>query len=109
MEFGEYAKAARETAVYPETHKVTYPCLGLAGESGEVCEKVKKQIRDHRGDFRDRAFRDEVEREMGDVLWYLANLAADLDLDLNEIARNNLEKLRKRAVEGKLHGRGDNR
>jgi NTP pyrophosphatase (non-canonical NTP hydrolase) len=99
----EYQTHARETAIYPPEHRITYPALGLAGETGETVERVKKWLRDGRLD------RDGLRAEIGDVLWYVANLAADLDLSLDEIAGANLAKLRSRKERGVLSGSGDHR
>jgi NTP pyrophosphatase (non-canonical NTP hydrolase) len=80
-----------------------YPTLGLCGETGEVAEKVKKQVRD--GVFN----RHEVAKELGDVLWYLANLSNDIGYNLDEIANINIEKLTSRKNRDKIKGSGDNR
>jgi NTP pyrophosphatase (non-canonical NTP hydrolase) len=101
--FREYQKKAVSFAIYPATHKVLYPALGLCGETGEVAEKVKKQVRD--GVFN----RHEVAKELGDVLWYLSNLANDIGYNLDEIADINIEKLTSRKNRDKIKGSGDNR
>ncbi len=101
--FREYQKKAVSFAIYPATHKVLYPTLGLCGETGEVAEKVKKQVRD--GVFN----RHEVAKELGDVLWYLANLSNDIGYNLDEIADINIEKLTSRKNRDKIKGSGDNR
>ena len=101
--FREYQKKAVSFAIYPATHKVLYPALGLCGETGEVAEKVKKQVRD--GVFN----RHEVAKELGDVLWYLSNLANDIGYNLDEIADMNIEKLTSRKNRDKIKGSGDNR
>ena len=103
MNFKEYQNKAVSFAIYPATHKVLYPTLGLCGEAGEVAEKVKKQIRD--GVFH----RHEVAKELGDVLWYLANICNDIGYSLEEVADLNLEKLSSRKKRGALKGSGDNR
>jgi NTP pyrophosphatase (non-canonical NTP hydrolase) len=108
MNLNEYQKLARKTAIYPKSAKIIYPTLGLCGESGEVAEKIKKVIRDKNSEFNAlNTF--EVFKEMGDVLWYLSNLATDLNFSLDNIAKWNLEKLQKRQKEHKLKGNGDNR
>ena len=81
---------------------IIYPTLGLCGESGEVAEKVKKHLRDG-------ASLDELKKELGDVLWYLASIASDLNISLNDIALTNVEKLQSRMERGKISGSGDNR
>jgi len=101
--FREYQRKAVSFAIYPATHKVLYPALGLCGETGEVAEKVKKQVRD--GVFN----RHEVAKELGDVLWYLANLANDIGYNLDEVADINIEKLTSRKNRDKIKGSGDNR
>ena len=63
MTFNDYQALAKTTAIYPEHAKITYPALGLAGEVGEVCEKIKKHIRD--GKILDK---EELKKELGDVL-----------------------------------------
>jgi NTP pyrophosphatase (non-canonical NTP hydrolase) len=101
LTFNVYQKAARRTAIY--TDRIIYPTLGLCGEAGEVAEKIKKFMRD--GVLNDK----EVAKELGDVLWYIANLAEDLGYDLAEIADINLEKLADRQSRGVIKGNGDNR
>lgn len=108
MNFTEYQQEARKTAIYPEEFKIIYTALGLVGESGEVAEKIKKVIRDKGGKFSTED-KTEITKELSDVLWYVANLAADLDIDLGLIAAVNLEKLRSRQERDKLKGSGDNR
>lgn len=99
-----YQSEARQFAIYPEEAEVVYPALGLAGEAGEVAEKVKKSIR---GDGQLDA--DEVAKELGDVLWYIANLASDIGISLDTIAEKNLEKLKSRKERQVIKGSGDNR
>ena len=103
MTFNEYQENASKTAIYPEQFKLVYPALGLAGEAGEVAEKVKKHIRDGVLDV------DAVKKEMGDVLWYLAALASDLGIELEDVALANVEKLSSRKQRGVIGGSGDNR
>ena len=103
MDFKEYQLKAVGFAMYPATHKVLYPTLGLCGEAGEVAEKVKKQVRD--GVFN----RHEVAKELGDVLWYLTNLANDIGYNLDEIAGMNVDKLQSRKERNVIQGSGDNR
>lgn len=108
MSLNEYQKGALETAVYPEQYRVIYPALGLAGEAGEVADKIKKVIRDEGGKV-DEQRRMDVAKEIGDVLWYCAVLASDLGFELEEIGRMNYEKLKSRKERGKIGGSGDNR
>ena len=102
--FEEYQLAAAETAIYSGSIDVMYPALGLAGEVGEVCNKIKKHYRD--GTPLDT---DDLRKELGDVLWYLAALATDLDIDLEQAAGENLEKLADRDARGVIGGSGDYR
>lgn len=108
MQFNEFQKHALETAVFPQKYKVIYSAMGLGNEAGEVLGKIKKWLRgdDGEGDISEQrrlALRD----ELGDVLWYLAVLARDLDLDLDEIAELNIAKLKSRKERDKLEGDGD--
>lgn len=82
--------------------------LGLPGEAGEVADKIKKILRDKGGNFTDED-RGEIAKELGDVLWYVANVALYLDIPLSEIAMMNIEKLESRRKRGRLGGRGDSR
>jgi NTP pyrophosphatase (non-canonical NTP hydrolase) len=109
MEFSEYQSLSRRTATYPRAGEdMTYPALGLCGEAGEVAEKVKKTLRDDGGVLGDKR-REALSRELGDVLWYLSQLATEAGLDLEEIAAENLEKLFSRQERGVLRGSGDDR
>lgn len=109
MDLDYYQTCALETAVYPnQGQNFAYPTLGLVGEAGEVADKLKKVIRDNDGILTD-PVRDAVAKELGDVLWYLAVVAYEMDYDLNEIARMNLDKLNSRKERGVLSGSGDNR
>ena len=103
MNFNEYQKESRGFAVYPEEHAVVYPALGVAGEAGEVAEKIKKWLRDGVLVLSD------VEKELGDVLWYVANLCSDLEISMEEVAIKNIEKLQDRKERNVIHGSGDNR
>jgi NTP pyrophosphatase (non-canonical NTP hydrolase) len=109
MDINEYQQMARRTAIYPHAgQNMTYPTLGLAGEAGEVAEKVKKVIRDKDGVFDDDA-RAAISKELGDVLWYVAQIASELGLELSNVAQGNLDKLADRAKRGTIKGNGDNR
>jgi NTP pyrophosphatase (non-canonical NTP hydrolase) len=108
MTLDEYQTAARQTALFSSDHRVTYPALGLASEAGEVAGKVKKVLRDHGGEF-DPAQTAAIRDELGDVLWYVAVLAGDLGLSLDDIAAQNVEKLRSRMSRGTIQGNGDHR
>lgn len=85
-----------------------YTTMGLAGEAGEVANQVKKVFRDDdHVMYRDR--REAVKKELGGVLWYIAALACECDIPLDDIAEANLDQLQQRAKKGTLHGDGDNR
>jgi NTP pyrophosphatase (non-canonical NTP hydrolase) len=115
MNFKDYQKKASTTAVYPkpvsfqtpeESYNackivpIMYCALGLAGESGEVAEQVKKSWRNNMKVTDER--RTKISDELGDVLWYAAQLATELDLNLDDVAENNIAKLAARKQEGKL-------
>ena len=106
MKLNEYQQEARETAIYPEELGLLYTTLGLAGESGEVAEKVKKMIRDGTS-LED--CRESLINELGDVLWYVANLAHELKTTLEEVAYVNLDKLKDRQAREVLKGSGEAR
>jgi len=108
VELSDYQRLSRRTAEYPREAWLSYPALGLAGEAGEVAEHAKKAIRDDAGTVTDES-RTAMAKELGDVLWYVAQLASELDLDLDEIAEGNLEKLLSRQRRGVLSGSGDDR
>jgi len=107
-DFNAYQRSAIKTAVYPPEHKILYPALGLAGEAGEVANKVKKVMRDGVENQPDN-WREQIASEIGDVLWYCAALATDLNVSLGMIASLNEKKLQDRYERGKLNGSGDNR
>ena len=104
MDFDEYQDATEETAIYPEDIGLIYTTLGLVGESGEIAEKLKKFLREG-----DDEYIEEMEDELGDVLWYLARVADELDLSLDDVAEKNLDKLLDRKERNVLTGQGDDR
>jgi len=108
MDLSEYQRLCRRTAEYPRQAWLAYPALGLAGEAGEVAEHAKKAIRDDGGEVSPER-RAAMAKELGDVLWYVAQLATELDLDLDQIAQANLDKLLSRQQRGVLGGDGDDR
>ena len=109
MDFQDYQQRSRETARYPDLGaNILYPTLGLCGEAGEVADKVKKVLRDRGGDFGPDV-RDDLRLELGDVLWYVAQLATELGLDLEDVAGANLAKLASLADRNVIGGSGDRR
>jgi NTP pyrophosphatase (non-canonical NTP hydrolase) len=109
MELNDYQLRARVTARYPQVgENPIYPTLGLCGEAGEVADKVKKVLRDQGGHF-DEAVLEGLKLELGDVLWYVAQLASELGFDLEAIASCNLAKLASRAERDVIGGSGDGR
>lgn len=101
--FDAYQDFTDSTAVYPARLGLEYTALGLASEAGEFAGKVKKAIRDNTYDA------DAMAAELGDVLWYLARAAAELDYHLSTIAEMNVEKLKSRKERNVLSGSGDTR
>jgi NTP pyrophosphatase (non-canonical NTP hydrolase) len=85
-----------------------YPALGLAGEVGEYCNKLKKVMRD-KGGIIDAEFVEFAKGELGDILWYLAECCTSLDIDLEEVAETNITKLQSRKERNMIQGNGDNR
>jgi len=111
MDLDKYQEFALSTAIFPteNNYDIIYPALKLAGEAGEVAEKVGKVIRDLHGNFENHIIIDDLAKELGDVLWYVAALADSLGYNLSEIASMNLDKLDSRKARNVLGGSGDNR
>jgi NTP pyrophosphatase (non-canonical NTP hydrolase) len=113
MDFNEYQKKSRKTAAYPNVgDNLPYLALGIADEAGEVAGKVKKFIRDHHmqsiADLTDEQKQDLV-KEAGDVLWYIAQIATETGYELETLAQMNIEKLYSRLDRDVIGGSGDNR
>ena len=115
-----------KTAIYPNTNVVhphkgiiganyIYPALGLVDEAGEVAGKVKKILRDKVGQIKDDAgaidpeIKDMITKELGDVLWYVSQLAVEFGIHMQDIADKNVEKILSRQERGKIQGSGDDR
>ena len=109
MDFDTYQNESRKTALYPNVgDNFIYPTLGLCGEAGEVAEKIKKILRDN-NNIADEERKNEIKKELGDVLWYLTQVATELNLSLDDIAKTNIDKLQERLKHNRIHGNGDNR
>ena len=112
MTFNNYQTNASRTAFYPraeyKNQGLYYTTLGLVGEAGEIANKVKKIIRDNDGNLEELSKTD-IFYELGDVLWYCANIADELGVNLGDVAKSNLNKLADRLNRGKIKGSGDNR
>lgn len=107
MDFDDYQQAAHRTAVYPEGKALEYLSIKLAGESGEFCNKVGKVLR---GDyFLVEEIKEPLIEELGDILWYVAELCTHLDVRMMSVAHKNITKLQGRKERGKIKGEGDNR
>jgi len=102
MNMNDYQAQARTTAIYPEDIGLIYTALGLTGESGEVAEKVKKMVRD--GSELNIVKKGEIALELGDVLWYVANIAYEIGVSLETIAKTNIIKIKQRALENSIKG-----
>ncbi len=97
MDFNDYQIHARKTANEDNEAllRMVNWALGAAGEAGEVADNVKKiYFHDHEMD------KEELKKELGDVLWYLANLAYEMDIRFEEVAIENIQKLAERYPEG---------
>jgi len=108
MNFNEYQDAAKSTDIYPVDHALVCHALGLTNEAGEVAGKIKKIYRDENGIIYKHRER-EIAQELGDVLWYLAMVANDIEYTLEEIATMNIQKLSDRKERDKIGGSGDHR
>lgn len=108
--FDEYQKRALTTASYSDDDfkDMMHWVLGVSGEAGEIAEKFKKIIRDKNGVISDDDKAD-LSKEIGDVLWYLSVLAHQLGLSFEDVASENLAKLKSRKERGQIGGSGDNR
>ena len=109
MNFTEYQNLALSTVIYPKKYETIYPALGLCSEAGEIAGKVKKSIRDDLDYWQEEQFKEDLTKELGDVLWYVAALASDLDISLNDVAEKNVQKLASRKKRNMIGGSGDNR
>lgn len=118
LQLNDYQKIAHETADYPSgfvgdcnnanTANWLYPALGLSEEAGEVAGKFAKAVRDCNGKV-DNTRKEEIMKELGDVLWFVSEIAFCLDISLEDVAQKNLDKLASRKERGVIHGSGDNR
>lgn len=111
MNFNEYQQEAAKTAIYPGANTTTglvYTALGLSNEAGEVTGAIKKVLRDDAGVVTEKK-KDQIKAELSDVCWYLAMIAYELQIPLEEIFEYNVDKLRGRAERGTLGGNGDDR
>ncbi len=108
MDFNEYQNKAKQFAIYKEDYRLIYPSLGRASEAGEVCGKVKKILRDFDG-YVYPEDKEQLKSEIGDVLWYIAALCSDLNLEMGVVASDNIAKLQDRKLRNKIQGSGDNR
>jgi len=115
MTFDHYSASVMDKAIYPDT--LLYPVLGLVSEAGEVADKVKKHFRDNEFEvYCEDAIHEipaetrmEIAQELGDLMWYITAISADIGYELEEIAMLNIEKLESRQERGVLKGSGDNR
>lgn len=107
--FDVYQQESRKTwNQIPMNHSIVYPTMGMVNEAGEVAGKVKKIFRDRGGEITE-ADREALKQELGDVLWYMAQICTELNLSLQEVAESNLTKLFSRLERGQIKGDGDNR
>lgn len=110
MELNHYQEEASKTATFDDfpVDPIVYLTLGLTGESGEVAEKIKKMFRNDNGVLSDEK-KEAIKYELGDVLWYVSQLARTLGYTLDEVAQANITKLADRKARGVLKSEGDNR
>lgn len=110
MKMNDYQSKAVRTSRHKYAKDETFHLLlGLAGETGEIMEKAKKIIRDKDSEFNTDEFKNDLKKELGDVLWYVAVMAHHFDLWLEEVAQTNVKKLEDRQARGVLGGSGDDR
>ena len=104
MGLNDFQDRCHMTAVYPPDKGIYYCSLGLASEAGEVLGKLKKQVR---GDYAYEEMKQHMVKELGDVFWYVAELARCLGVTLDTIGEQVLDKLEKRLEAGTIRGSGD--
>ena len=107
MTLNEYQILAEQFAFY-KGDDITYCALGITGEAGEVADHVKKMWRDDDGILTDER-KELLKKELGDVMWYIAKMASNLEYTLEDIAVANINKLHDRTKRNVMHGSGDNR
>jgi NTP pyrophosphatase (non-canonical NTP hydrolase) len=114
MNFDEYQRRAIKTDLFGgkpqpvDSHAFLAQLLGLMGEAGEISEKFKKIIRDQDAKLT-KENKQEIKKELGDLLWYISVVSTYLGLKLDDVATFNIDKLASRLERGKLRGKGDNR
>jgi NTP pyrophosphatase (non-canonical NTP hydrolase) len=108
--FNEYQQIAHTTSLNTKIgdNEVLYPVLGLADEAGEVMGKFKKLYRDKNGVI-DEEFKKTISKEIGDCMWYIAEICTKLNIRLADVANENISKLLDRKNRDKIHGSGDER
>jgi len=106
-DFDSYQSHVAATAQHSNHLDVDFFAIGIAGETGELCEKVKKW---KRGDFElDAPHKEEMAKELGDILWFISRCAEKLGYSLSDVVRLNNEKLADRRARSVTRGEGDNR
>ena len=109
MNLNDYQSAALRTARPKDANdELFHLLLGLCGEAGEIAEKAKKVVRDHASDF-SKLDQDDLTKELGDVLWHIATIAAYFDIRLDDVGTKNIAKLADRLKRNVISGSGDNR
>lgn len=105
MRLSQFQRESMNTRMYlaQEQNKIMYPALGLAGEAGEVCDAIKKWMRGGSKQEEFEVLQKKVTEEMGDLLWYMAALATDMNINLDVVAMTNRQKLEERKAQRALH------
>lgn len=116
MTFDEYQAEITADAAYPHvTANIVFPAMGLAGEAGELCDKIKKHWRNSNlpvQELREALTKEqvtEITKELGDVLWYIAAMCTELGIKMSDMVTINVAKYHDRRERGVLKGEGDNR
>lgn len=103
MDFNEYQERIKDTWISNKRDFIRI-VLGICGESGEIAEKIKKHYRDGNTNIRE-----DIKKELGDLLYYITQCANYLQLNLEEVAKSNLSKLESRKKRNRIQGNADNR
>lgn len=104
--FKEYQKFTNTTAIYPKQKGLEYLTLGLTSEAGEVAGVAKKFIRD---DEYYHEMKAKMIKELGDVMWYMAQLMDHLQIEFEDVLEMNMDKLTQRKTNNTIGGSGDDR
>jgi len=106
MDLKTYQEFTPTTALYPKKFEESYLSTGLAAEAGEVSDLFAKYFR---GDYTSQPMIPKLEKELGDIFWFISQICNCYGLDMEEILDLNVDKLTSRKDRGVIQGSGDDR